>query len=167
MLNMDHAQSTPRFICEENVERMWQCVYENYGIWSSARALLTPMHPENSICFFSKCVSLFPSARCNGFIPAVAFYQREHQSARVTFNPKPGQVEKHTYMRMAQKNAHKTNRRTHVNTLSGAWNSRTNTNQNQSLNLRTLREHCGSCSAMRECELNCYRKTSSIFKEEK
>lgn len=58
------------------------------------------------LSFFSKCVFLFPSARCNGFIPAVAFYQREHQSARVTFNPKPGQVEKHTYIHMAQKNMH-------------------------------------------------------------
>lgn len=35
---------------------------------------------------------------CNGFIPAVAFYQREHQSTRLTFNPKPGQVGGHTWM---------------------------------------------------------------------
>lgn len=44
-----------------------------------------------------KCVFPFLSVSCNGFIPAVAFYQREHQSTRLTFNPKPGQVEKHTY----------------------------------------------------------------------
>lgn len=44
-----------------------------------------------------KCVFLFPSVSCNGFIPAVAFYQREHQSTRLTFNPKPGQVDSHTH----------------------------------------------------------------------
>lgn len=61
-------------------------------------------------CISFKCVFLFPSVSCDGFIPAVAFYQREHQSTRLTFNPKPGQVQTHTHMYIYthQTNAHTT-----------------------------------------------------------
>lgn len=34
---------------------------------------------------------------------AAAFYEREHQSTRVTFNPKPGQGAQHAKMHTAQK----------------------------------------------------------------
>lgn len=51
-------------------------------------------------CSGTLCVSLyFHLQAAMGFIPAVAFYQREHQSARLTFNPKTGHVEKNTYAR--------------------------------------------------------------------
>lgn len=44
-----------------------------------------------------------------GFIPTVAFYQREYQSTRLTFNPRPGQVEIHMRMHIAGEYTNKTN----------------------------------------------------------
>lgn len=66
-----------------------------------------------------KCVFLSPSVSCNGFIPAVAFYQREHQSTRLTFNPKPGQVEtdRHTH---TLSHTYTQNKHAHGNTPSSA-----------------------------------------------
>lgn len=69
------------------------------------------MPSELNIQRFSfKCVFLFPSVHCNGFIPAVAFYHRQHRSTRLTFNPKPGQVEKHTWIYAGR--AHTQNKQT-------------------------------------------------------
>lgn len=76
--------------------------YAEYGpstVLTSPAPCVEDMRPELDIrCVSFECVFLFPSVSRDGFIPAVAFYKREHQSARLTFNPKPGQVETHTCM---------------------------------------------------------------------
>lgn len=46
--------------------------------------------------FFEVCLSI-PICKYDGSIAAVAFYHTEHQSVRVTFNPRPGQVVEHTF----------------------------------------------------------------------
>lgn len=112
---MDNQQSTHHFACEENAEGMWQCVCENCCIWICACAAST------FCCVSFKCVFLFPSVSCNGFIPAMAFNRREHQSTRLTFNPKPGQVEKHTCMHIACTYMYTKETDTHPNTLSAAF----------------------------------------------
>lgn len=73
--------------------------YAEYGpstvLTPSAPVWKIHMRPELDIwCVSFECVFLFPSVTSDGF----AFYQREHQSTSLTFNRKPGQVEKHTCM---------------------------------------------------------------------
>lgn len=148
MLNMDNQQSTHHFACEENAEGMWQCVCENCCIWICACAAST------FCCVSFKCVFLFPSVSCSGFIPAMAFNRREHQSTRLTFNPKPGQVEKHTCMHIACTYMYIQKKQTHTQThYQLLFYTYRNINQNPRMNLWTT-EHCGSCRAMRGCELN-------------